>query len=64
MTDAANPGLLPWVSFYVVLGSAAAALIGVQFVVLALVANLRTLATPESIRAFGTTVAGPGREGD
>lgn len=36
------------------MGSAAAALISVQFVVIALIANLRKRATLESISAFGT----------
>jgi len=43
-----------WESFYVIVGSAAAALVGVQFVVIALIVNLRKRATAESIRAFGT----------
>ena len=43
-----------WANFYVIVGSAAAALIGVQFVVIALVANLRRPTTPETIDAFGT----------
>src|SRR5439155_26015755 len=46
--------LSAWANFYVIVGSAAAALIGVQFVVIALIANMRRLATAESIRAFGT----------
>jgi hypothetical protein len=43
-----------WANFYVIVGSAAAALISVQFVVIALIANLRTPANSDSIRAFGT----------
>ena len=54
MTDLANLHLAPWGNFYVIVGSAAAALIGVQFVVIALIANMRKLATADSIRAFGT----------
>ena len=47
-----------WQSFYVMLGSSAAALIGLQFVVIALVSNMRRLATAATIHAFGTpTVA-------
>jgi hypothetical protein len=47
-----------WQSFYVMLGSSTAALIGLQFVVVALVANMRQLATASTIHAFGTpTVA-------
>jgi hypothetical protein len=54
MPDLANPHLAPWQNFYVIIGSAAAALVGVQFVVIALIANLRHPATADSIRAFGT----------
>lgn len=44
-----------WESFYVIVGSSGAALIGIQFVVIALVADLRKLSTTaESIRAFAT----------
>jgi hypothetical protein len=46
--------LARWQSFYVIVGSSGAALIGIQFVVVALVANLRMRATAESISAFGT----------
>ncbi len=46
--------LAKWQSFYVIVGSSGAALIGVQFVVLALIANLRMRSTTESISAFGT----------
>jgi hypothetical protein len=50
--------LASWQSFYVMLGSSAAALIGLQFVVVALVANIRKIATVATINAFGTpTVA-------
>ena len=54
MTDLATQQLAPWQSFYVIVGSSAAALIGIQFVVIALIANLRKLATADTIRAFGT----------
>jgi len=54
VTELANPHFAPWGNFYVIVGSSAAALIGVQFVVIALIANLRKLATADSIRAFGT----------
>jgi len=40
--------------FCVIIGSSGAALIGVQFVVLALIANLRMRSTAASISAFGT----------
>jgi hypothetical protein len=52
--QAADPSLSTWANFYVIAGSAAAALIGVQFVVIALIANLRKVATDESVGAFGT----------
>jgi len=54
VTEFANPQLTAWESFYVIVGSSGAALIGVQFVVIALIANRRTLATAEAIRAFAT----------
>jgi hypothetical protein len=43
-----------WENFYVVVGSSGAALIGVQFVVIALIANRRSLASAEGIHAFST----------
>ncbi len=43
-----------WESFYVIIGSSGAALIGVQFVVVALIANMRVRTTAETINAFGT----------
>jgi len=49
-----NPALSAWQSFYVLVGSSGAALIGIQFVVMVLVANLRQRPTAESISAFGT----------
>jgi hypothetical protein len=53
-----NPGTLPplaaWQSFYVVLGSAAAALTGLQFVVMALVSNSRQTGSMREVDAFGT----------
>ena len=55
MTDLAGQQLAPWQSFYVIVGSSAAALVGIQFVVIALVANMRKLiTTADSISAFGT----------
>ena len=46
--------LAEWESFYVIVGSAAGALIGLQFVVLALVAERPQLGTPEASAAFAT----------
>jgi len=43
-----------WQSFYTMLGSSAAALIGLQFVVMALIGNMRRSATMATIDAFGT----------
>src|SRR6266550_2013005 len=44
-----------WENFYVIVGSSAAALIGLQFVVIALIADLRTTkSTHGEIAAFGT----------
>jgi hypothetical protein len=43
-----------WENFYVIVGSCGAALIGVQFVVIALIANRRSLASAEAIHAFST----------
>ncbi len=55
MTELATQLLAPWQSFYVIVGSSAAALIGIQFVVIALVANMRKLITTAgSISAFAT----------
>jgi hypothetical protein len=48
------PRLADWQSYYVVVGSAAAALIGVQFVVITLVATMRRQASAETIGAFAT----------
>jgi hypothetical protein len=54
MVELANPGLAGWDSFYVIVGSSGATLIGLQFVVIALIADTRTRSTPGSISAFGT----------
>ena len=55
MTELVTQQLAPWQSFYVIVGSSAAALIGIQFVVIALVANMRKLSTTaDSISAFAT----------
>jgi hypothetical protein len=43
-----------WDSFYVIIGSSAAALTGLQFVVIALASESRASRSPESIEAFGT----------
>src|SRR5919202_1783130 len=43
-----------WESFYVIVGAAAGALIGLQFVVMTLLADRPQLATPEAGAAFAT----------
>jgi hypothetical protein len=53
--DAARSPLAAWESFYVIIGSSAAALTGLQFVVIALIADSRTRSSGSSeIAAFGT----------
>src|SRR6266550_3049938 len=50
-------GLLPlerWESFYVIVGSSAGALTGLQFVVIALIAEEEASASMLEVRAFGT----------
>jgi hypothetical protein len=54
VTDLANPRLSAWESFYVIVGSSGAALIGVQFVVITLVAWMRRRPEPTTISAFAT----------
>src|SRR3954465_1921927 len=52
------PGFEEWESFYVIVGAAAGALIGLQFVVMTLIAERPQLATPDAGAAFATpTVA-------
>jgi hypothetical protein len=43
-----------WENFYVIIGSSAAALTGLQFVVIVLVAEIRAPGSVHSTRAFGT----------
>jgi len=54
MEEAARSPFAAWESFYVILGSSAAALTGLQFVVMALVAEARTRSSTQEIAAFGT----------
>jgi hypothetical protein len=51
-----EPGsaLSAWESFYVIVGSSGGALIGLQFVVITLIADRRALATFGALSAFGT----------
>lgn len=46
--------LAKWDNFYVIVGSAAGALIGLQFVVLTLIAQMPRLSSPEAGAAFGS----------
>jgi hypothetical protein len=52
--EAATSPLNLWENFYVIIGSSAAALTGLQFVVIALVAEARKRSTTSEIDAFGT----------
>lgn len=54
MPDAASSLLTDWENFYVIVGSSAAGLIGLQFVVIALVTETRTPSTIREIDAFAT----------
>jgi len=54
VTDLADPRLSAWANFYVIVGSSGAALIGVQFVVIALIAGMRRRTAASSIGAFAT----------
>jgi hypothetical protein len=54
VTNLADPRLSAWESFYVIVGSSGAALIGVQFVVITLIAGMRRRAEAGSISAFAT----------
>lgn len=54
MTPEAPPFLASWSNFYVIVGSSAGALTGLQFVVIALVANAEALGSRREISAFGT----------
>jgi len=52
--DAARVALAGWESFYVIVGSSAAALTGLQFVVVALINDTPMHPTEETISAFST----------
>ena len=61
MEEVARSPLIAWESFYVIVGSSGAALTGLQFVVIALIADARTQgaararqSNDQSIAAFGT----------
>jgi hypothetical protein len=54
MEEAVRSPLIAWETFYVIIGSSAAALTGLQFVVIALVAESKVRSTTREIDAFGT----------
>jgi hypothetical protein len=54
MEQAAQSPLIAWESFYVIVGSSGAALTGLQFVVIALIAESKTRSSARQIDAFGT----------
>lgn len=54
MLEAAHTTLSGWESFYVIVGSSGAALIGLQFVVIALIKDTRARTNSGTISAFGT----------
>jgi hypothetical protein len=54
MTDSILAPLAGWESYYVIVGSSAAALTGLQFVVIALVADVRPRSSNDTIDAFAT----------
>jgi hypothetical protein len=53
LTDAMT-ALAGWENFYVIVGSAAGALIGLEFVVVTLIADSPALRVPEGVAAFAT----------
>ena len=54
MVDAMSSPLSSWESFYVIVGSSGAALTGLQFVVITLIADLPTRRSSGAINAYGT----------
>ena len=52
--EPAGPLLAQWQNFYVIIGSSAGALTGLQFVVIALIADMEELPGMTEVRAFGT----------
>lgn len=54
MEEAARSPLVAWESFYVIVGSSGAALTGLQFVVIALIAESQARTSARQIDAFGT----------
>ena len=54
MTETVLAPLAGWESYYVIVGSSAAALTGLQFVVIALINDLHTRTSSDTLGAFGT----------
>jgi hypothetical protein len=54
MTEPTHDPFTTWESFYVIVGSSGAGLIGVQFVVITLISSIRKRVTAEPISAFAT----------
>jgi hypothetical protein len=54
MEEAARSPLAAWETFYVIIGSSGAALTGLQFVVIALIADVKARTTARQIDAFST----------
>jgi len=54
MIEPAHPLLAGWESFYVIVGSSAAALTGLQFVVITLIAQIERRSNQGELAAFGT----------
>jgi len=54
LEESAKAPLAAWESFYVIVGSSGAALTGLQFVVIALIAEVRPRSSMREIAAFGT----------
>ena len=53
-SDLINPQLTAWANFYVIVGSAGAALVGLQFVVLTLIAGRRKRPDEMAVQGFST----------
>lgn len=54
MPDLVQSAVAGWSNFYVIVGSSAAALIGLQFVVIAIIKETRTRTSSGTLSAFGT----------
>jgi hypothetical protein len=54
MQEHASAALASWQNFYVIVGSSAGALTGLQFVVITLIAEARVTSSMREIRAFGS----------